>query len=115
MLELTAQVYPEYFRSRTAVLGNYIGVRGAGRLDAMAGQRFACTGYREISSVCTHPARAGQGLARQLIGQQTRDILAEGRIPFLHVSASNQRAWALYESLGFVPTRELRLVKVRIE
>lgn len=112
MLALTALVYPEFYRPRTAVLGKYIGIRGEGRLDAMAGQRLACTGYREISAVCTHPDQRGRGHAGRLIRQLTRAILAEGRTPFLHVSAANQGAWGLYENLGFVGSRELRFIKV---
>ncbi len=114
MLALTALAYPEFFRPRTAQLGNYIGVHGPGRLAAMAGQRLACTGYREISAVVTHPEHRGQGHAGRLIRQLTQMILAEGRTPYLHVSASNKSAWALYENLGFVPTRELRTVKLRV-
>ena len=44
----------------------------------------------------------------------TSMILAEGRTPYLHVSASNKSAWTLYENLGFVPTRELHSVKMRL-
>jgi ribosomal protein S18 acetylase RimI-like enzyme len=114
MLELTALAYPEFFRPRTAELGRYIGVHADGVLAAMAGQRLACTGYREISAVVTHPAHRGHGHAGRLIGQLTAMIQAEGRIPYLHVSASNKSAWSLYENLGFVPTRELPSVKIRI-
>ncbi len=114
MLDLTGLVYPEFFRARTAELGKYIGVRGLGRLRAMAGQRLACTGYREISAVCTHPDDRRQGHAARLIAQLSRDILDDGDIPFLHVSASNKQAWELYENLGFAASRELRFVKVQI-
>lgn len=114
MLDLTALVYPDFFRPRTAELGKYIGVRGLGRLRAMAGQRLACTGYREISAVCTHPDDRRQGHAARLISQLSRDILDDGDIPFLHVSASNKQAWELYENLGFAASRELRFVKVRV-
>jgi GNAT superfamily N-acetyltransferase len=114
MLELTALVYPDFFRARTAELGKYIGVRGLGRLRAMAGQRLACTGYREISAVCTHPEDRRQGHAARLISQLSRDILDDGDIPFLHVSASNKQAWELYEDLGFAASRELRFVKVQV-
>jgi ribosomal protein S18 acetylase RimI-like enzyme len=114
MLELTALVYPEFFRARTAELGKYIGVRGLGRLRAMAGQRLACTGYREISAVCTHPDDRRQGHAARLISQLARDIIGDGDIPFLHVSASNKQAWELYENLGFAASRELRFVKLRV-
>ena len=114
MLELTALVYPEFFRARTALLGNYIGHYQDGCLVAMAGQRLACPGYREISAVCTHPQHRGQGYAGGLIGQLSRMILADGDIPFLHVSAGNRSAWALYENLGFKASRELRFVRVRV-
>lgn len=112
MLQLTALVYPEFFREQTAQLGKYIGVHGLGRLRAMAGQRLACSGYREISAVCTHPDDRRQGHAARLISQLAREILADGDIPFLHVSASNQKAWELYQQLGFVPSRELRFLKI---
>lgn len=114
MLALTALAYPEFFRPRTAELGHYIGVHGAAGLAAIAGQRLACTGYREISAVVTHPDHRGQGHAARLIRQLTRMILTEGRTPYLHVSASNKSAWKLYENLGFAPTRELRSVKIRV-
>lgn len=114
MLALTALAYPEFFRPRTAELGNYIGIHAPDGLAAMAGQRLACSGYREISAVVTHPAHRGHGHAGRLIRQLTRMILAEGLTPFLHVSASNKSAWTLYENLGFVPTRELHSIKIRV-
>ena len=114
MLKLTALAYPEFFRTQTKALGRYIGVYAAGDLAAIAGQRLASTGYREISAVVTHPAHRGKGHAGRVIRQLSKMILAEGRTPYLHVSASNKAAWALYENLGFVPTRELRSVKIRV-
>jgi len=114
MLALTTLVYPEFFRARTAALGTYIGCRAHGQLAAMAGQRLALPGYREISAVCTHPAHRGQGHAGRLIGQLARAIVADGDVPFLHVSAANERAWKLYQDLGFVASRELPFIKVRI-
>ncbi|UUZ51535.1 GNAT family N-acetyltransferase [Massilia sp. B-10] len=80
----------------------------------MAGQRLAVPGYREISAVCTHPEHRGQGHAGRLIGQLARAIVDQGELPFLHVSAANERAWKLYENLGFVASRELPFIKVRI-
>lgn len=114
MLALTALVYPEFFRARTALLGKYIGLDGEGYIQAMAGQRLACPGYREISAVCTHPDHRGAGHASRLLRQLSGELLAAGETPFLHVSASNRKAWALYENLGFAPTRELRFVKVQV-
>ncbi|WP_181373231.1 GNAT family N-acetyltransferase [Massilia glaciei] len=112
VLALTGLVYPEYFRPRTASLGNYIGIHDGGKLVAMAGQRFKPQGYREISAVCTHPGYAGRGYGRQLIGRQVRDIAAEGAIPFLHVGEANPKARALYEKLGFVMRIRIPFLKL---
>ena len=114
MLALTALAYPEFFRERTLALGHYIGLRTPDGLAAMAGQRLASTGYREISAVVTHSAHRGNGHAARLIMQLSDMIVQEGRTPFLHASASNKSAWTLYENLGFVPTRELHCIKMRV-
>ena len=53
LVELTE---PGPFRPRTIELGAYVGVRQAGRLMAMAGQRLHLPGWREISAV-VHPSR----------------------------------------------------------
>ena len=37
------------------VLGSYLGIRHAGTLIAMAGERMRLDGFTEISAVCTHP------------------------------------------------------------
>jgi ribosomal protein S18 acetylase RimI-like enzyme len=101
VLELTALVYPHYFRRGTMDLGRYFGVVTDGRLAAMAGERMATPGCREISAVCTHPDFAGRGLARALVVHLANDILAAGEVPFLHVSPANERAIRLYEQNGF--------------
>jgi len=101
MMELTSLVYPEFFRSRTAELGTYLGIYKNKRLIAMTGERMHLTGYREISAVCTHPDHIGRGYARRLINHLVNAILERNEIPFLHVSSDNARAKSLYESLGF--------------
>jgi ribosomal protein S18 acetylase RimI-like enzyme len=101
VLELTALVYPHYFRRDTMDLGRYFGVGTDGRLAAMAGERMAMPGFREISAVCTHPDFAGRGLARTLVVHLANDILAAGETPFLHVSPANERAIRLYEQNRF--------------
>lgn len=113
MLELTALVYPEFFRARTLELGAYLGIYQNSRLAAMAGERMHLTGYREISAVCTHPDFTGRGYAAALVRQVTNAILERNEVPFLHVSRDNLRAKALYERLGFVARRELPLWAVK--
>lgn len=114
MLELTALVYPEFFRARTLELGAYSGIYQDGRLAAMAGERMHLTGYREISAVCTHPDFTGRGYAAALVRQVTNAILERNEIPFLHVSRNNERAKSLYERLGFIARRELPLWSCRL-
>jgi ribosomal protein S18 acetylase RimI-like enzyme len=101
VLELTALVYPHYFRPRTMELGRYFGIFAEGRLAAMIGERMGFPGFREISAVCTHPDFVGQGLARRLLAYLTNDILQTGATPFLHVSPQNQRAIRLYAQNGY--------------
>lgn len=101
MLELTALVFPGYFRRDTLRMGRYLGIYINGRLAAMAGERMALPGHREISAVCTHPDHAGRGYAQRLVAQVTRGVFAAGLLPFLHVSPGNTRAKQVYERLGY--------------
>lgn len=111
--ELAALVYPHYFRERTTVLGRYFGVRDAGRLVAMIGERMAIPGAREISAVCTHPDAVGRGLARALLAHLTADLVARGTQPFLHVSPTNERARRLYEQNGYHTRRMIAFSSLR--
>jgi len=101
MLELTALVYPAYFREGTAKLGQYFGVLKEGRLCAMAGIRMAMDGFQEISAVCTHPESRGQGYASRLTRHVVEHILAQGDTPFLHTESYNEAAQSVYTKLGF--------------
>ncbi|SIO38554.1 FR47-like protein [Singulisphaera sp. GP187] len=113
MLDLTARVFPGYFRPRTIELGTYVGVRREGRLIAMAGQRMGLASHCEISGICTHPDHRGQGHARRLVTTLVDAIFREGRVPFLHVDGENKGARAAYEKLGFVTRRDLPLLCIR--
>ncbi|HEY2347345.1 MAG TPA: GNAT family N-acetyltransferase [Xanthomonadaceae bacterium] len=101
VLELTALVYPHYFRPRTMDMGRYFGIYREGRLAAMIGERLGSETHTELSAICTHPEFNGRGYARRLIAQLTNDNLARGRTPFLHVSRENPRALGLYERIGY--------------
>ena len=107
VLALTALVYPHYFRHRTMELGRYFGIYQDGRLAAMIGERLGTGTAREISAICTHPDFTGRGYARQLIAMLTNDNLAQGRLPFLHVSHENERALRLYEHIGYGHRRDI--------
>lgn len=113
VLALTALVYPHYFRRRTMELGRYFGVYRDGRLAAMAGERMGTDVYTELSAICTHPDFTGRGYAHRLIAFLTRDVLARGLTPFLHVSYANPHAKSLYEDLGYRLRRELPFWSLR--
>jgi GNAT superfamily N-acetyltransferase len=106
VLELTALVYPHYFRERTLELGRYFGIympdkSGTVRLAAMIGERLGTDTHTEMSAICTHPDFNGRGYARRLTAFLTNDTLAHGHTPFLHVSRENTRALQLYERMGY--------------
>jgi ribosomal protein S18 acetylase RimI-like enzyme len=104
MVALTDLAFPGFFRARTYELGQYYGISVDGKLVAMAGERLALPNFREISAVCTHPAHTGKGYGASVVRQLLRAHSAAGLKSFLHVAATNERAIALYERLGFVRT-----------
>jgi GNAT superfamily N-acetyltransferase len=101
MLELVAQTEPGPFLTRTIELGDYLGIRRAGILVAMAGERFRFDGWTEISAVCTRPDHRGQGLASRLVAALIENIQLRSERAFLHVLSTNSGAIRLYEELGF--------------
>jgi len=101
MLDLTKLVYPAYFRTGTARLGDYFGVLDGERLCAMAGIRMSFDGHQELSAICTDPDYRGQGFAAMLTLHIVRHIQDQGDIPFLHTEEDNRPARSLYEKLGF--------------
>lgn len=115
MRALTSMVYPEFFREHTSDLGTYVGVLQDNRLIAMAGERMAVPGAREISAVCTHPDFLGRGLARALLVTLVNRHREAGLVSFLHVSAGNAGATRLYEKIGFEHRKTLTLTAVDIE
>lgn len=101
MLDLISRTEPGPFLPRTVELGGYLGFRINGALVAMAGRRMNPPGWVEISAVCTDPAYQGRGFGGRLVNAVAAGIRADGAIPFLHVSETNENAIRLYEKLGF--------------
>jgi GNAT superfamily N-acetyltransferase len=101
MLALTQLTKPGPFGTRTIEFGNYEGIFEGDRLAAMAGHRFYCYDYIEISAVCTHPDHQGKGYARKLLLSQLESVIKLDATPYLHVKSDNDRAIQVYESLGF--------------
>jgi predicted GNAT family acetyltransferase len=115
MMRLVELTQPGPFAPRTIALGSYIGIRSAGALIAMAGERMKFDGYTEISAVCTHPDHRGRGLASLLARTLMRQILERGETPFLHVYSDNASAAALYEKLGFAHRRSIGVTVLKRE
>lgn len=112
MLALTNLTHPGPFATRTHVLGEYWGVKQDGQIIAMAGERLKQPGYTEISGVCTHPDFQGKGLARRLCNLLLARIVGRNEIPYLHVYATNERAIALYQALGFRERKTMHVAKL---
>ena len=115
MVALTDAAFPGFFRPRTYLIGDYFGIFNLDRsqLIAMAGNRLAIPGHRELSAVVTLPGHTGQGLASRLIARVLFEHAAAHLGTFLHVVASNHRAIALYQRLGFATRRILTLQHLR--
>src|SRR5215475_8775625 len=113
MLALVTLTQPGPFGRRTRELGRYLGIRRAGCLVAMAGERLRMPGYTEVSAVCTHPDHIGQGYAAALITALVARIRLRREQPFLHVRQENTRAIELYARLGFITRRLLHMVVLR--
>jgi len=100
MMELTALTKPGPFSERTHELGTFLGVRIDGQLVAMTGERMKPGNYTEMTAVCVHPSHRGRGYGQLLLASVSRQILARGEIPFLHVFTNNESAIALYKRQG---------------
>ena len=109
MMELTALTKPGPFSARTHEFGTFLGIRVGGNLAAMAGERMKPAGYTEITAVCVHPSHRGRGYGQMLLGAISRQILARGEIPFLHVFTRNKSAIALYRRQGMEIRRRLHV------
>ena len=113
MLHLVELTKPGPFSAGAIALGTYVGIRCAGKLTAMAGERMRFDGFTEISAVCTHPGYRGCGYASSLVCALVRQIIARGETPFLHLYSDNRTAAALYTKLGFTPQRILIVTVLR--
>lgn len=100
-LALADVAKPGPFGPRTLQLGDYVGIRDpAGRLIAMAGERFRLASHAEVSAVAVHPAARRRGLGALLTRTVMLRAFSRGVVPFLHVFPDNPAA-RLYARLGF--------------
>lgn len=113
MLALTELTRPGPFTLRTHELGNFFGIRVDGRLAAMTGERMKPGNHTEMTAICVHPDFRGRGYAQALMSVVSRQILARGEIPFLHVFSDNAAAIALYRRQGMDIRRRLHVTVLK--
>lgn len=113
IVRLINEVQPGYYKPGTRLMGSYFGIRQNGQLVAVAGERMRMSGFTEVSAVVTHSGFTGRRYAQQLVSHVVNKNLAAGIIPFLHVSATNERAIKIYELLGFITRRIINFTKLR--
>jgi GNAT superfamily N-acetyltransferase len=99
------------FGERSIELGDYFGYFKHGKLVAMAGERLAAEGFREISGICTLPDVIALGMTRRLVAKLARRQLMRGETPFLHVREDRSAEHQLYKRMGF---RDHCLSRMRI-
>jgi ribosomal protein S18 acetylase RimI-like enzyme len=109
MVALAELTKPGPFSARTHELGTFLGVRVGGELVAMTGERMKPGNYTEMTAVCVHPAHRGRGYAQALLSAVSRQIVARGEIPFLHVFTNNVSAIALYRRQGMEIRRRFHI------
>jgi predicted GNAT family acetyltransferase len=107
MMALTELTKPGPFSARTHELGIFLGIRVDGQLVAMAGERMKPANYTEMTAVCVHPDHRGRGYGQILLAAISRQIVARGEVPFLHVFSNNTSAIALYRRQGMEIRRRL--------
>jgi len=112
MLALTDVAFPGLFRIRTCEMGRYFGIWQDGQLIAMCGERMSINPWRELSGLCTHPAHRGHGHAARLLAHLITHNRTLNLNSYLHVSASNTNAIALYQRLGFLLTGKLIMHRI---
>jgi predicted GNAT family acetyltransferase len=109
MIALTELTRPGPFSARTRELGVFLGIRIDGQLVAMAGERMKAANYTEMTAICVHPSHRGRGYGQVLLAAISRQILARGETPFLHVFSNNASAIALYQRQGMEIRRRLHV------
>jgi len=84
-----------------AALGSYAIVRRQGRIAALARRCREAPQLCAVARVFTLPELRGHGLARQVVTALTREILQDGKLPYLYVDQKNPISNHLYQSIGY--------------
>ncbi|MAP93542.1 MAG: GNAT family N-acetyltransferase [Ponticaulis sp.] len=112
ILELATLTKPGPFYANTHRMGDFFGIRIDGQLIAVAGERFRCGRYAEVSAVCVHPDFQGRGLRRHMTAVSAANIERRGDTPFIQAWADNAPAIGLYKSMGFVHRADVLVTEI---
>ncbi len=112
LITLIKLAYPEFFKPKTNILGQYYGIYKDNTLVAVTGERMQTNHFIEISAVITHPDHTGKGYAKQLITHTANHIFKQHKTPFLHVDQTNVGPIQLYKKLGFETRRTFSFWKI---
>ena len=115
MVRLAAETDPGPFGPNSHLTGRWFGIRRAGRLVAMAGERMRVEGFGEVSGVCVDPSVRGEGLGAVVTLAAADGIRERGDQPMLHVREGNDRAHRLYRRLGFAVRRPVVVAVLRLD
>ncbi len=105
--DLVNEIQPGYFKEKTNLMGEYVGLVKDGKLVAVTGERMKMDTFTEVSAVVTHPSYTGKGFAKQLVAHTVNKIFDENKTPYLHVAETNFVAIKLYQKLGFRIRRKI--------
>jgi ribosomal protein S18 acetylase RimI-like enzyme len=115
MVALAAATEPGPFGPNSHLTGRWFGIRRAGRLVAMAGERMRVVGYGEVSGVCVDPSVRGEGLGAVVTLAAAHAIQERGDRAMLHVRDGNDGAHRLYRRVGFEERRTVTVAVLRPE
>lgn len=82
--------------------GRFALVRREGKIVSIAWRVRESDETCAISGVYTREEYRGQGLARQTVTCLTKQILADGKLPYLFVDKANPISNHLYRSIGYI-------------
>ncbi|MGC1212332.1 MAG: GNAT family N-acetyltransferase [Micromonospora sp.] len=109
LLALYAAAYPgNWFDPRMLDTGQYVGIREAGELVAVAGVHVWSPTWRvaALGNVTTHPRVRGRGLAGAAVAALCARLREGVDHVTLNVRADNAAAVRLYQRLGFTPVAD---------
>ncbi|PWU57526.1 GNAT family N-acetyltransferase [Micromonospora globispora] len=109
LLALYAAAYPgNWFDPRMLDTGQYVGIREAGELVAVAGVHVWSPTWRvaALGNVTTHPRARGRGLGGAAVAALCARLRDSVDHVTLNVRADNTAAVRLYQRLGFTPVAD---------